>query len=59
MRHHDAEMLAALRQALNDLEHVKLINPDDPDFVALKSNLRQRIADIENAVAERIGSADT
>jgi len=53
MRHHDPEMLAALRQSLDDLENMKLISPDDLAIVALKASLRQRIADIENAGAKR------
>jgi hypothetical protein len=52
MRHEDAEMLAALRQSLDDLEKVKLISPDDIQILALKSSLRQRIAEIQKALAK-------
>ncbi len=52
MRPDDAEMLAALRQSLNDLENVKLLNPDDLEIIALKASLRERIASIQNADAE-------
>ena len=52
MRHEDAEMLAALRQSLDDLEKVKLISPDDPEIIGLKTNLRQRIAAIQEGDAK-------
>ena len=52
MRHEEAEILAALRRSLDNLEKVKLINPDDIEILALKASLRQRIADIQDADAE-------
>lgn len=51
-RHEDAEMLTALKQSLRDLENVKLLSPDDVEIVALKTSLRQKVACIEDAVAE-------
>lgn len=50
MRREDVEMLAALKQSLNDLENITLLNPDDLELVALKNNLRERIATLEKAI---------
>jgi len=57
MRHEDAEMLAALRQSLDDLEKVKLISPDDLQVLALKASLRQKIAEIQKTAAKQRRSA--
>ena len=57
MRQTDAEMLATLRQSLDDLEKVKLISPQDVQVLALKASLRQKIAEIQKALAKQARTA--
>jgi hypothetical protein len=42
-----ADLLAALKQSLHDLENVKLLSPDDLDIVELRRDLKEKIAAIE------------
>ena len=48
MRHfHEPGLLDALKDALRDLENVKLLSPDDLDIIDEKRILRQKIAELE------------
>jgi hypothetical protein len=42
-----AELIAAMKQSLRDLEDVKLLSPDDLDIIDQKRILRQNIAELE------------
>jgi hypothetical protein len=49
MRRHVSQpvLLAALKQALEDLETVKTVSPDEPGLVGLKEHHRQTIARLQ------------
>ena len=53
MHQADAEMLATLRQSLDDLERVKLICPEDIQVLALKASLRRKIAEIQRPLQNK------
>jgi hypothetical protein len=42
------ELLDAMRECLQKLEQLKLINPDDLDIIDEKRILRQKIAELED-----------
>jgi hypothetical protein len=43
-----AELLAAMKVCLHDLEELNLFNPDDLNIVGEKRMLRQKIAKLED-----------